>query len=482
MPRADLTGEYRSDHGQSSFPKLRLQAGEKARVVVIAEPGSNGVPQLFYEYVHRLEAPNIVNGAPTYIKIKSQDGSEAFKVEKRYVSNPLCFGDPAVLRERSLDVHACEACKMAEEEPEIFWRPRPRYAANTIKYNLNPLGGGWNNLVNPYGVQIVVWVFSAKVMDKLIDIGAMGDAYRDPRMVDLLLECDKDGYNFQKPYSNGEFLPVAPALWLSNDQTRQYTGAVLANNSATDEDLSASIGKPVKPEWVTDDIRKILARWQIVRQYESHGSTSIGVQGFGAETLQQGLSQLQQQFGQGQPAWQPPLETQAAGQTANPLAASMFPAAPAVPGAAPPSGLAGLEEFMRATTSNPSPASDPPAAQATAPGPGMVVPPTPPAPSMPMPVAPGAHHDPLGALSGLSPASQVGVQQFQYQQDQQVAAQTPSVPAPPTAPGVTMMPTGAPDAASLFPTAPLPAPPASPDNGDARQYKFSDLVPPQDQG
>lgn len=435
MPRADLTGEYRSDHGQSSFPKLRLQGGEKARVVVIAEPGANGIPQVFYEYVHRLEAPNIVNGAPTYIKIKT-DGGEAFKVEKRYVSNPLCSGDPAVLRERSLDAHGCEACRMAEEEPEIFWRPRPRYAANVIKYNLNPTGGGWNNLVNPYGVQIVVWVFSAKVMDKLIDIMQMGDAYRDPRMVDLLLECDKDGYNFQKPYSNGEFLPVAPALWLANEQTRQYTGAVLANNQASDDDLSASIGKVVKPEWVADDIRKIMQRWTIVRQYEARGGQSAGVQGFGAASLTQGLSQLQEQYG-GQgggiqvPAPEPVML--GASQPGSPLAGVSVPPVAGQPAAAgaPPSGLAGLEEFMRATSHNPSPVADP------------------------APAAPDA--DPLASL-GLTPAS--------------------GVPIPPTAPSATTTSTVVPGVESLSPTAALPAQPAG--NGDSRQYKFSDLVPPSE--
>lgn len=449
MPRADLTGESRSDHGQSSFPKLRLQAGEKARVVVIAEPGPSGMPQVFYEYVHRLEGPNIVNGAPTYVRIKTAEGGEAFKVEKRYVSNPLCSGDPEVLRERSLDAHGCEACRMAEEEPEIFWRPRPRYAANVIKYNLNPMGGGWNNLVNPYGVQIVVWVFSAKVMDKLIDIMQMGDAYRDPRMVDLLLECEKDGYNFQKPYSNGEFLPVAPALWLSTEQTRQYTGAVLANNQAGDDDLSASIGKQVKPEWVADDIRKIMQRWQIVRQYEARGATSIGVPGFGAESLQQGLSQLQQQYGQPpgggqtpdaglqvpQPAWTPQMADQA-GQDAGSRTGQQ--------GTAPPSGLAGLEEFMRATSTNPDPVGPPnggtAAMSATAGLPG-----------------PGA--DPLGALlgapGGLTPASQLPA-----------SVPPPSAPVTPAAAGMGPSPE------------PGSAPPAGNGQGDSRQYKFSDLVPP----
>jgi hypothetical protein len=288
MPRADITGEYRSDAGQSRFPRLKLAEGEKARIVVVSSP--------VIEYVHRLEAPNIVNMAPTYKKIKNRDGQDQYVIETRFVSGPICHGSYEVLRERGFDDKSCQACSVARERPEIFRPPQPKYAVNVIRYGLRP-GGGWNDIAAPYGVSAIIWVFGAKVMDKLIDIRSMGPAYEDIRQVDLLLECDDK--NFQKPYSNGEFLPVTPAVWLSNDQTRQYTVAYLQANGASEEDLTAAIGKRVKQDWLADDISRVIQRWDVVRAYESRGQggPSVGQPGFGGETLQQGMGQLQQQYG-----------------------------------------------------------------------------------------------------------------------------------------------------------------------------------------
>jgi hypothetical protein len=290
MPQADITGDYRSDRGQSRFPRLKLQALEKARIFVASKP--------VVEYVHRLEAPNIVNMAPSYKKIQNREGQDQFVVDTRFVSGPLCQGNFDVLQERHVDDKNCYACQMARDRPDIFRNPTPKYAANVLRYGLRP-GGGWNDIANPFGVSALIWVFGGKVMDKLIDIRSMGGPYEDIRAVDLLLECDKDQV-FQKPYSNGEFLPMAPAIWLSNEATRKYTIEYLQSNGATPEDLTAAIGKKVKADWLADDISRVIQRWDVVRAYESRGQGGpVMPQGFGAETLQQGMGQLQNQYAQG---------------------------------------------------------------------------------------------------------------------------------------------------------------------------------------
>lgn len=291
MPKADFTNDYRSDHGQSRFPRLKLQAFEKARIVVV------GAPQ--QEFVHRLEAPNIVNMAPVYKKINGRDGSEQVVVDTRFVSGPLCQGNFDVLRERGVDDKTCPACSAARDRPDIFRSPQPKWAVNILRYGLRP-GGGWGDIANPYGVSALIWVFGAKVMDKLIDVRTMGEAYQDIRMVDLLLECDKDAV-FQKPYSNGEFTPIAPAVWTANEATRKYTLDYLAANGASEEDLTASIGKKVKADWMADDLSRVIQRWDVVRAHESRvgGAPQVGGQGFGAESLQQGMGQVQQQYGGG---------------------------------------------------------------------------------------------------------------------------------------------------------------------------------------
>lgn len=287
MPEADISSDYRSDGGRSKYPRLKLQAGEKARVVIAGKP--------CVEYVHRLEAPNIVNMAPTYKKIKDRDGQERFVVETRFVSGPICHGDFETLRERHVDDKNCLACSMARDRPDIFRTPQPKYAVPILRYALRP-GGGWNDIASPYGVSALVWLFGGKVMDKLIDIRSLGPAYEDIRLVDLMLECDDA--NFQKPYSNGEFLAVAPAVWTANDQTRRYTLECLAANGASPEDLSAAIGRRVKEDWLADDVSRVIQRWDVVRAYEARGAggPAMGAAGFGAETLGQGLATLQGQY------------------------------------------------------------------------------------------------------------------------------------------------------------------------------------------
>jgi hypothetical protein len=433
MPRADFTGEFSSNAGRSNFPKLKLQSNERARVCVVTKPN--------VEYVHWLEAPKIVNMAPKYTKITDREGNEQWVVEKRFVNRAICHGDFATLRERGVDDHGCQACQAARDQPDVFRPPQPRYAATIIRYNMRP-GGSWNDIAAPYGVGSLIWSFSGKVFEKLRSITEMGPAYSDLRQVDLCLECS-DG-NYQKPYSQGEFIPLAPSFWLSNDQVKNYTLQYLQQNCGTDEDLNDSIGRQIKPDWLADDLLRITQAWDVVRAYEARqqGGPALS-QGFGTETFQQGMSNLQQQHGQpSQSQQQPPSNgsspnggqpnpgrqapssvgvdmsllsgqrqspfaqaatvelaqnpiqnpvvdafarslaqqgTQAAPQQpptptpAPPSESFIPPAAPPAPAAevpvamagaspsSPPSGLAGLEEFMSGKTYSEAPAPSPPA-------------------------------------------------------------------------------------------------------------------------
>lgn len=292
MPRVDITSEYRSDAGQSKYPRLKLQAGEKGRIAVV------GALQM--EYCHRFNAPNIVNYAPTYKKIKGDDGSERFVVETRWVSSPLCLGDFDKLRERGVDEKGCPGCFWARERPDIFRPPDMRFAANIIRYMLRP-GGGWGDIAQPYGLQSLVWVFSDKVFAKLDDIRQMGGQYADLRQVDLLIECSHDGHRYQQPYSKGEFMPFAPAVWVNNGTAiRDYTIQVVESNAAGEEDLRLSIGRPVKVDYMSEDADRVVQRWDVVRAYEARqqGAPAMG-QGFGGETLAQGMTGLQGQYGVG---------------------------------------------------------------------------------------------------------------------------------------------------------------------------------------
>lgn len=293
MATADFTNEYSSSAGRSNFPKLRLQTNEYARIAIVSQPE--------VEYTHWLEAPNIVNMAPAYKKIKDRDGNEQWVVETRRVNNCICPGNYEILKERGVDEHGCQACAYSRERPDIFRAPTARFAANVIRYGMRP-GGGWSDIAQPYGIGTLIWVFGGKVMDKLLLTKTMGPGYEDLRMVDLLLACDDQ--NFQKPYSMGEFNAIAPAAWMADDYRRKHTIEYLQQNSASKHDLSESIAKRVKEDWLADDLLRVIQRWDVVRAYESRqqGGPAIG-QGFGAESFGAGMQNLQQQFGnpQGQP-------------------------------------------------------------------------------------------------------------------------------------------------------------------------------------
>jgi hypothetical protein len=385
MPTADFSNEYSSSAGRSNFPRLRLQTNEYARIAIVSQPE--------VEYTHWLEAPNIVNMAPTYKKIKDRDGNEQWVVETRRVNNCICPGNYEVLKERGVDEHGCQACAYSRERPDIFRAPTARFAANVIRYGMRP-GGGWSDIAQPYGIGTLIWVFGGKVMDKLLLIKTMGPGYEDLRMVDLLLACDDQ--NFQKPYSMGEFNALAPAAWMADDYRRKHTIEYLQQNSASKHDLSESIAKRVKEDWLADDLLRVIQRWDVVRAYESRqqGSPALG-QGFGAESFGAGMQNLQQQFGnpQGQPrntgdsmmpggapgggaqGWSPgrngqPSFGQAGGAGTNGFQPGPVQSVgvdmsllngqrPSAPPPQAPTGLEGIEQFAHSTQLPPSPSVGP---------------------------------------------------------------------------------------------------------------------------
>jgi hypothetical protein len=430
MPQADFTGEYSANAGRSNFPKLKLQTNERARVVIVTKPN--------VEYVHWLEAPKIVNMAPKYTKISDREGNEQWVVDKRFVNRAICHGDFKILQERGVDPD-CMACAKARDFPDIFRPPSPRYAATIIRYSMRP-NGGWNDLSTPYAIGSLVWAFSGKIFDKLRSIMTMGEAYEDIRKVDLLLECT-DG-NYQKPYSQGDFTPIAPAYWMASSQIQDYTIQYLQQNCASEVDLNDAIGKQVKDDWLADDLLRITQAWDVVRAYESRqqGSPSLG-QGFGAETFQTGMAAVQQQFGQPQNGFQP--------QQGNGFnGASPPPPPPQGNGFQPQSSQQLWEPQWQ------QPASAPP-------------PPPPPAPSVPAPVG----GDALTQAAGIDMSRLQAAQAAQFQQagvPQSMLPDTlggqvpPSQPAPQWQPPSNPQPSPTPQPTPSQAPPPPQQPPASP--------------------
>lgn len=484
MPQADFSGDFSANSGRSNFPKLKLQTNERARVVVLTKPN--------VEYVHWLEAPKIINMAPKYSKITDREGNDQWVVDKRFVNRAICHGSFDVLRERGVDEHGCLACQKAREMPDIFRPPAPRYAATIIRYSMRP-GGGWNDISNPYAIGSLIWGFSGKIYDKLRSIMTMGPMYEDIRQVDLCLECT-DG-NYQKPYSQGEFQALAPAFWMVNDQIKQYTIQYLEQNHASNDDLNDAIGKAVKDDWLADDLLRITQAWDVVRAYEARqqGGPALGA-GFGAETFQQGMNTVQQQWGP--PGQQPAASQFNGGQQA--------PQTPQVANGGAPQSQVGVDMSLLGGQFAPPPGQQPsytgPADEAAqvppASGPqwqppgqvgDMFAPPaasTPPAPTVPAMAPPAPQQEPSQPTPSQEPGppQQPPASPSAVPQSPQPIQQQPLVPGQPAPPdglsGLSEFMASTTTNPSPTPPPPAAGAPAPPADAGAPQppYSFTDLV------
>lgn len=261
MGRVEFTQENKKQTVNYEYPKLKLTQGEKARIVV-------GLEAPVMEYVHTLRAPQIVNGIPQTKKEKAR-GRNAGEVTTHvldFLTKALCMGDATVLAEKGVDPRNCPMCALAVENADYTAPPQRRYAMHVMRYRTK---GNSADVATPFSVELLVWSFTDKIFNKLVDIRNDIES-GDLRRHDLVLG----------PCTNADFqqFDITPSLkkaeWMA-DQKRAATFKETWEENQI-PDLTVAIGNAKKREWIEQDIETIREAWAEVRAYES-GDDSGGL-------------------------------------------------------------------------------------------------------------------------------------------------------------------------------------------------------------
>lgn len=223
--------------GNFDFPKLYLDQNERARIVCIeAQPEVN--------YVHTLRAPSIINGQVVMEKVRNKDGSMSEKVKSEFVGKHLCFGNPNVLSEKEKDVDNCPTCA-ASQTNDCIEEPRRRFAMHVIQYKTKP---GSHSIQDPFQAELVVWAFTDRVFNTLVDITT---EHGDLRQRDLLLgPCEN------KMYQNFDIQVGGSAQWLATPENTDLVKRLYSQNKL--DDLTPAIARKATREQVQEDIQKVI--------------------------------------------------------------------------------------------------------------------------------------------------------------------------------------------------------------------------------
>lgn len=288
MPRIGYSEENGS--GQAKFPRIKLAANERIRIVCPEQP--------WMAWAHTLRAPKIQNGQ---VLMKPNDRDGSLQPDLEWFGSPICTGDPEVLRSnpRHTDTQSCIVCQ-AVEQCEGVYAAQQRYAMNVVQY-LQGAGGA------VVGMQVVIWAYTSRMYDLLLGIKNEYAPDGDVRAVDLILGPVEGPLHFQK-------YPIAAAakcLWKTDETIYRQMSQVWSapGNRATDEQLEAACGRRHQQEsYLREDLSKVINRWA---QAQALGTGQAGPQWAGQQPQQSLASAFDGLTGAG-PQAPHPLEVQAA--------------------------------------------------------------------------------------------------------------------------------------------------------------------------
>ncbi len=263
MPKIGFKTENKKAQVSYDFPKLKLKAGERARIAVLQEPEM--------EYVHNFRKPVIENGKVKMETAKRRDGSEYQTEKMAFVRNPICRGDFSTLEEKGVDPKNCPACKMAQDNPDWMQAPKRRYAMHVIRYRTK---SGSFAVADPFAVETLVWSFPDRIFNKLIEFGE--ELGGDLKKADLMLgPCENE--NFQK----FDITIGQKAEWATSDETKRMVKATLQGGMIPD--LKVAIGNDQTEHYMKQDLETIAEAWAQARGGDEEKS---------APNLSEGLDNL----------------------------------------------------------------------------------------------------------------------------------------------------------------------------------------------
>lgn len=220
------------------FPKLSLEKGESARVVVFEAPHA--------AFVHNLRAPKIVNGEIQYVR--DQNGKQVMDYE--FIGNPICLGAEDNLKKNGMDVRNCPACKAVSEHGiDMFQAPKLRYAMHVFQYNTN----GTAKAPNSFEGSVKIWAFAPSRFNEILDINETleGTPLGD---VDLLLgPCEAKNYQKYKMLaSRGQ------AAYLNLGAKERFEQICEDNKS---KDIYQYIGRKMGKDFMEDKVAEVVRKY-----------------------------------------------------------------------------------------------------------------------------------------------------------------------------------------------------------------------------
>lgn len=249
MPSVEFDPKNKVDD-KDTFPKLKLEMGEYARILCVEK-----TPH--FEYVHRLTKPRVVGGKPEYRTVKNKDGTSYQALENDFISQPFCLGDIGIIQDKGLDITNCPICA-ASVESEWVKPPERRFAMNIFKYMLVPHSF---TVTEPFGGQVIAWVFGEKVFNRLADLSTEWGGLQNN---DLNLgPITQPPVNFQK----FDISVAADAAFRRAEASQKYL--VAAYKAGRCEDLKKLCGRTVPIDFLKRDLEDIKAAHRTVRAYES---------------------------------------------------------------------------------------------------------------------------------------------------------------------------------------------------------------------
>lgn len=251
---------------RENFPKLKLGAQESARIYAFEAPVA--------AFVHNLRKPKIVNGRVQ--TVKDQKGNIGWEYD--FVSNPICLGDPDVIKQEGTDAKNCPACKAVKDHGwDMFKPPVRKFAMHVYQYTTN------GNAAAPRTMNgdTKVWVFADKKFAELVAINDSFASLGGLAGVDLQL-----GPCVSAVFQQFNILPSPEVAWkkFANGEERLEEAKL---NQA--KDLYFYIGRKMSKDAMEDKVSEIVTAH---RQANGLSGESASDDLAGAENLDAGLASI----------------------------------------------------------------------------------------------------------------------------------------------------------------------------------------------
>lgn len=243
MPKVTFSSENKVKTTNYDYPKLRLAKDEKALLILMEDPQ--------VEYVHTLRKPKLENGKAVTITKTRKDKTTYEDYDMQFLSRPLCKGDYNILEDKGADPKNCPICKLASENSEYADAPQRRYAMHVVRYRTK---GSSFDLINPFSVELLVWSFTDRYFNQLIEFK---EEWGDLRKHDIKVECTN------KDFQNFDLQVASKAQWLADADRQSIVKQTYKENQL--DDISIAIGQNKELKWLNEDLDSIREAWSAIK-------------------------------------------------------------------------------------------------------------------------------------------------------------------------------------------------------------------------